>query len=238
MPNLGEQSDFNQLLAQYGENLPSHVRTPWQAGQEQAISGKMIHSVAALVEGSKVSHLTKSLAGQSLFELKSLGRQGVLERLKSLDVKLSDRQAFANLLAKAERERLLPSAELVAASATSKCVLPSGCRSIDELAVPQGKGVRIFAISDIHTDHPANMKWIRDRMYLPERTPEHFDVLLCPGDVSDKVAVRDEAFKVRRAFVEWAVGRNDVHECIGVGRWWWRHMCLATLTSDLEHLTT
>ena len=41
---------------------------------------------------------------------------------------------------------------------------------------------RLWVLSDTHTDHGANMRLV-ERL-LPPKSRDHYDVLLCAGDVS------------------------------------------------------
>ena len=47
----------------------------------------------------------------------------------------------------------------------------------------------IYAASDLHTDHAANMEWVRA---LASRGRYRNDVLICAGDVSDKLQVLEQ----------------------------------------------
>lgn len=54
---------------------------------------------------------------------------------------------------------------------------------------------KVYAISDIHSDHPANDKWLEA---LPESEYLH-DVLIVAGDVSDKMDVLDKTLTTLRS---------------------------------------
>ena len=206
---------MQDLLTQFGENPPDHARPL----VEQAKSGVgSISSIADLVDGSKVAHLADTLADASLQEFAKLQRAEILSKLKALNIGLADRQSFANLIGKASREgSLAPAAKELSASIIAaggpaasrvKCPVPP---NMDVVTVSVSKRVRIFIISDVHTDHAANMEWLKAR--LPPRTATGFDVLLCPGDVSDKPEVRAAMFEVATSHFDEVVFTVGNHDC-------------------------
>lgn len=220
MANGEQQQAWEHLLGKYGENLPAaqmHTLNPVNA----TAALPPVSKLSQLLEGSKVSHLISVLDAHDvdLASLRTLGRQGILDKLKAIEIKLSDRQAVANLLSKAERDGRLHTARTAphGAPSSSSFTVPAG---VGAIYLPEQKQtVRVFAISDIHSDHPANMSWLKQQ--LPARRADTFDVLLCAGDVSDKEEVREEAFMVlkdRFDEIVFTIGNHDVRSTIYCSR--------------------
>ena len=159
-----------------------------------------------------------------------MDRLGLLTHLKSIGLPLSQRQALANGLARAKREgrvvvqqpaptssvhptplqeeTLDRGATPTAPLQETKVAPPAGINSV---TIAPGKHCRVFVISDAHADHPANLDWIRTK--LPERVDGAFDVCLCAGDVSDKLDMLEEVFRIlkfRFDEVVFAAGNHDV----------------------------
>ena len=148
----------------------------------------LIASLADLDLGIEPSALQK-VAPMSELILKE--RLELLSHLKDAGFPLTQRQKVANLLASAKREgRIVMEARCAATSTdvsdpaapdgSAKCSPPAGITSIK---LTPGYHCRVWIISDAHSDHPANLAWIKTR--LPARVPKAFDVCVCAGDVSD-----------------------------------------------------
>ncbi|CAL1142508.1 unnamed protein product, partial [Cladocopium goreaui] len=92
--------------------------------------------------------------------------------------------------------------------------LPSlfgGFRGIERMALPPHVRLRVATISDIHVDQKANMEWFQK--HLPKKSPETFNVLVLPGDVSDDLEVFKEAMKMFTAsfdLVCYTPGNHDL----------------------------
>jgi 3',5'-cyclic AMP phosphodiesterase CpdA len=79
--------------------------------------------------------------------------------------------------------------------------------------------MRIFAISDIHTDHKQNLDWVRKLagQVLPSGLPEYCrlsDVLIVAGDVTHKPDIFRETFEILSdtfAHVFWCPGNHDLY---------------------------
>lgn len=106
--------------------------------------------------------------------------------------------------------------------AKAKGVLASrGCRTVD---VAEGSEIRIFALSDVHADHSANLGWIeqaarniregRERRF--GKAPVH-DALLLAGDISSSLeTIRKVLDTFKGAFdtVAYTVGNHEMW-CVG-----------------------
>ncbi|CAN0051420.1 unnamed protein product, partial [Choristocarpus tenellus] len=61
-------------------------------------------------------------------------------------------------------------------------------RSLDDVILPEGKGIRVHCLSDMHTDYTQNLDWIRSwqsrRGASVGSDMDHEDVLLVAGDIS------------------------------------------------------
>ena len=73
------------------------------------------------------------------------------------------------------------------------------------------KGARVYAVSDLHTDHAENMAWVRQ---LVSRGEFHRDVLIVAGDVSDCMEVSDTMLHVWMERDHKHGWRTSVEECI------------------------
>ncbi|KAL1504531.1 hypothetical protein AB1Y20_010933 [Prymnesium parvum] len=181
---------------------------------------KSIRSVVDLLAFLGLERLSSLLEGERLVEWLELDRIALLQRFKQLHVPLSDRQLIANGLAKAKREGRLADeisgdAAFVSSGRSIRRELPghahptphplshakappaAGIDRIDvsrDIHATHATHVRVFAISDLHCDHPANMDWLRSHMPLEEEGA--YDVCLCAGDVSNSEAVLLEALQL------------------------------------------
>lgn len=183
------------------------------------------------------------LESESLREgLLALPRLQQLSTLKSFGVsKLAERQSIANAISKAVREGKMVGVTLGSSAivASSSGVLPpvsppappppeaampvhrssavaaatpaSANDGIATVTLLPGYHCRLFVISDVHADHAANLQWLEEK--LPARTPNAFDVILCPGDVSDREPVLRatlELLKGRFDEVVFTAGNHDI----------------------------
>jgi len=139
----------------------------------------------------------------------SLERLELLSALKVAGLPLGARQKVANGLAAAKREGRLVAPSLrnltprqldlsddaqAPAAAEHKAAPSPGIASTH---VPVGQHIRVFVISDAHSDYAVNLQWLKAK--LPDRAPGAFDVCLCAGDVSDNLDVLKEALAVLTA---------------------------------------
>eukprot|EP00668_Euglena_longa_P004897 GGOE01005738.1.p1 GENE.GGOE01005738.1~~GGOE01005738.1.p1 ORF type:complete len:292 (+),score=69.52 GGOE01005738.1:120-995(+) len=69
-------------------------------------------------------------------------------------------------------------------SALTPTQSPQGCPQTTGIS----PGVRVFCVSDIHTDIPANLEWVHSICTSSYQR----DVLICAGDISDNLAVVEE----------------------------------------------
>ena len=175
--------------------------------ETEAEDASPLGSMSSLLTSLNLSPLEPLLSDVSLSELSSLARPAMLTKLKALGVtKLGDRQALASGLAKAVRlGRICQNA--------TKPVQIHRCDAAGfaEVQLQPGQHCRVFCISDVHTDHKDNMQWLR--AHCPPRKPLTFDVLLCPGDISDDPDILIEALKVfkgRFDEVVFTVGNHDL----------------------------
>lgn len=133
-----------------------------------------------------------------LEELIDLERLALLSRLKEAGLPLAQRQKVANGLATAKREGRIGSAPADVSDPPSLSrpdphpAQPFALCA--RVALPTGKHIRVYAISDAHCDHPANLQWLKTR--LPERSEGAFDVCLCAGDVSDNETTLTASLRV------------------------------------------
>ena len=174
----------------------------------------LIASLADLDLGIQPSALQK-VAPMSELILKE--RLELLSHLKDAGFPLTQRQKVANLLASAKREgRIVMEARAAstdvsdpaAPGGSSKCSPPAGITSIK---LTPGHHCRVWVISDAHSDHPANLAWIKTR--LPARVPKVFDVCVCAGDVSDNAdTLRETLGNLMDRFdaVVFTAGNHDV----------------------------
>ncbi|CAJ1355383.1 unnamed protein product [Effrenium voratum] len=82
---------------------------------------------------------------------------------------------------------------------------------LEVVQLPPNVRLRVATISDIHTDHKVNMEWFKKR--LPSKSPDVFNVLLLPGDVSDDPAVFSQTMKMLTAsfdMVCYTYGNHDL----------------------------
>lgn len=82
---------------------------------------------------------------------------------------------------------------------------------IEVIPVPPDRPVRIACISDIHTDRPGNLDWLKE--HLPKAGDCHYNVLILPGDVSDglnKLTAALEVFAAAFDLVCFVPGNHDL----------------------------
>jgi hypothetical protein len=170
-----------------------------------------------LAELSVGPQITSQLDSIQLGELLELERLALLARLKTAEVPLGQRQKIANLLSSAKREGRIrlkidkpPSTPRTAdvCQPSAKAMPPKGVAST---ALGSGQHCRVFVISDAHSDHKANLEWIKTR--LPAPRADAFDVCLCAGDVSDNPETLRESlgiFKRRFDEVVFAAGNHEL----------------------------
>ena len=167
-----------------------------------------IRSMAEMLAVLNLSTLEPFVGGESPLELASLGRQPLLTRLKTLGVaKLGERQNLANGLTKALKTGRLR-APLPSEPAVTTRVEAA---DLDEVHLAADQHLRVFIMSDVHSDHPSNLVWLKDN--LPARREGCLDVLLCPGDVSDDVEIlRDTLAMLKERFDEvvFTAGNHDI----------------------------
>lgn len=80
-------------------------------------------------------------------------------------------------------------------------ILPSATRD--------GFGLRVFVLSDLHTDYPENMAWVRSLSTKRHKK----DVLLVAGDVAeiyDKFVLTMSLLKERFEYVFYVPGNHDL----------------------------
>jgi hypothetical protein len=66
------------------------------------------------------------------------------------------------------------------------------CRSSSEVAPVQACGqLKVYAISDLHTDYPENLQWVKSLPASKYKT----SVLVLAGDVSDSPATLEETLE-------------------------------------------
>jgi predicted phosphodiesterase len=154
-----------------------------------------------------------------LDDLVDLERLALLSRLQSAGLPLGARQKVANTLSCAKREgRIGPkpaappatpsTADVCQPSPASKAAPPPG---VATASPGTGRHCRVWVISDAHSDHKANLEWIKTR--LPARRADAFDVCLVAGDVCDNPEVLRESlaiFKARFDEVVFTAGNHDV----------------------------
>ena len=204
--------DFSDVLAAAVAQNGGHFTEDLKFIKQPASTAELttICTMSELLDELSLSHLVMPLHAESPIALAGLQRPELLRRLKELNVvKLSERQALATTLIKAQRCGRL---RLEAICEPEHIECPR-CDSggFDEVVLPPGSHCRIFIISDVHTDHQSNMDWIR--AMCPPRKAHAVDVLLCPGDVSDDVAILCEALKLFRARfdeVAFTAGNHDL----------------------------
>ena len=167
-----------------------------------------IASLAALLQDLDLSQLEEDVTC-TLEELRDMDRAARLKRLKACGLSLKHQQAVATGIAKAEREgRLVAPTGSKAPTGGREC---STSQVYDEIWLAPGQELRIFAMSDVHTDHTQNFEWVE--AHTPGRRANSFDVLLCPGDVSDNhETVRKTLGALKRRFNEvlFTSGNHDV----------------------------
>ena len=164
----------------------------------EAGAGVQIASLPELLAAAGLEHIASAVGSDRLAELRRMTRLQLLEHLRQRSISLTERQRLANALGQAEREGRLRERE--GAPAAAPALAPAAAdqaKKDDAITLAPGESLRIFAISDVHSDHPANMQWLVEHM--PERREHTRDVLLCPGDISDRVEVLSEALKTLRA---------------------------------------
>lgn len=75
-------------------------------------------------------------------------------------------------------------------------------------------GVRVFVVSDLHTDYPENLAWVRSlRSSQPKRTQMDKDVLLVAGDVAETYSnfvLTMSLLKERFQHVFYVPGNHDI----------------------------
>ena len=153
-----------------------------------------------------------------MHELLLKERLELLSHLKDVGLPLTQRQKLANALASAKREgRIVLTSKQPDISDPKDAAMPSGSgkcsppTGITTIKLSPGCYCRVWVISDAHSDHPANLAWIKTR--LPERAPKAFDVCVCAGDVSDNADTLRETLTVlkeRFEVVVFTAGNHDV----------------------------
>ncbi|GAQ86517.1 hypothetical protein KFL_002940030 [Klebsormidium nitens] len=138
--------------------------------------------------------------------------QGILEHLQSRAFSQSGTGLVKELLsaASAGTGAIRNSAEPV----TSEKGPGRGRRFLPAVPAPRKHesapgAMRVYLISDIHTDHEENLDWIRDL------SPTSFlnDALIVAGDISDDVSIFEETFRILRpkfAHVFFTPGNHDL----------------------------
>lgn len=172
-----------------------------------------IATTASLLASVNVPHVP-SVDERRLSDWLALDRLSLLAELKTHGIGLAQRQTIANGLAKAKREGRVdeptgPQATLSPPAPAQETVRETP--QITRVTLAPQQHCRVFAISDIHCDHPSNMAWLKAS--LPKRVPGAFDVCLCAGDVSDRESVLAEALallKVRFDEVVFTAGNHEV----------------------------
>uniref|UniRef100_A0A7S3JZH3 Calcineurin-like phosphoesterase domain-containing protein n=1 Tax=Aureoumbra lagunensis TaxID=44058 RepID=A0A7S3JZH3_9STRA len=75
------------------------------------------------------------------------------------------------------------------------------------------KPLRLWVLSDLHTDHAQNLVWLKERA-LRENSAHFCDVLLCAGDIASSEKVINETLALlahRFDLVFFCVGNHDAH---------------------------
>ena len=190
-----------------GARLPSHAHenSPIPFKPPPPTPGEPIACVDDLLRELDLRDLS---IGLQLDELEE-ERPKLLSQLRNAGVsKIGHRQSIASALMRARRAGRVKLASPPAVAAPDREPLPPGMESI---SLPAGRHVRVFAVSDVHADHKANMSWLG--AHLPAPVPGGFDVCLCPGDVSDNLGVLASALsmlKQRFDEVVFTVGNHDL----------------------------
>ncbi|KAJ1451588.1 Metallo-dependent phosphatase-like protein [Pelagophyceae sp. CCMP2097] len=89
-------------------------------------------------------------------------------------------------------------------------------KSFERIFVRPGIALRLWVISDVHTDKASNLDWLK--RHLGTGDPSYLDVLLCAGDVSNRDAVVEETmalFSKRYDYVFFTPGNHDVWAASG-----------------------
>jgi hypothetical protein len=72
----------------------------------------------------------------------------------------------------------------------------------------------VYAISDLHTDHPANLRWLEGLAPPPWRGPAaHTNVLLVAGDISHDLGLIRRSLQLLRASYDRVLFVAGNHEC-------------------------
>ena len=186
-----------------------------------------------LLRNLTLAHISAEALGaetpQSLCQRLEEGRPAFLGFLKDCGLKLSDRQAFANALGKAQREGKLGFGEpalVVAAEAGTKASVgeatANGAETQDETKAKQAAAadqaessesaatIRLYAVSDLHWDYEANHAWIDA---LP-RGHHSADAIILAGDLSHEPAKIEQCLRSFKAIF------GDVFFCPGNHELW------------------
>ena len=76
------------------------------------------------------------------------------------------------------------------------------CWNLDSIIIEQGKPLqyhhltdidRVFCLSDLHTDHVDNLKWLSDQLTASSSSLTARDLVIVAGDISHEFAVFEKS---------------------------------------------
>ncbi|KAL1527515.1 hypothetical protein AB1Y20_008905 [Prymnesium parvum] len=149
--------------------------------------GATIHS---LLQEAEMPHLEAALGALEVYELDAAyrsGRPSLLALLKAQGLSLPESQKFANAFGKATRAAEADEPAPRRASVTT----------------------RLYAVSDLHWDHPENRAWLEKLQPLAHAD----DAIILAGDISHRPSVIEEClrgFKARFAHVFFCPGNHEL----------------------------